>query len=271
MNDKFNTTVTPSGKKDQAAGLMRAFFERIVPEGPGCHYAMYVNSRTGDRCLVKAAGRAELADLCAECDELGYDAYYTPALYGAEGGRRCRNVAALRALWMDVDCDSQSEYGSAGDALTALGEFTESLKLPTPTVVCTGIGIQVYFLLSEDVDRLHWLRLSGLLRRAAEIKDFHCDGRITTDAAAFLQPVGTMHRWARGAAVRPVSLFLDGKAVSPAGLETALAQCEGSETCGFPETEENGERQFAEMVKHYTDAVRRAGSLPAFSSDRSKP
>jgi uncharacterized protein DUF927 len=139
------------------------------------------------------------------------------------------NVAALKALWFDIDF--KGEYPDAKTAILAVRAFTQASALPPPSVlVGSGNGLHVYWPLEQSVPLDRWQKLADALKTAAvdvgfahpELKPTSVDLGCTADACRVLRPPGTLN-WKDPANPKEVKLlYTSGKTYRYEELEAAL-------------------------------------------------
>lgn len=150
-------------------------------------------------------------------DSKGKEVYFACATYDDEavytnknGKLRARRlgdrVQLVQSLWADIDIKpKEGHHQSRKEALRALTAFCAQVKLPAPTIVGSGRGLHVYWILSEPVTSAAWRRLARALKRALEDHDVLIDPQRATDVASVLRPVGC--HWRKEDPAREVKLL----------------------------------------------------------------
>jgi hypothetical protein len=122
--------------------------------------------------------------------------------------RRAANAVALKAIWLDIDCnkDAPKGYRCKEDGLKALKEFCEATKTPYPTaIIDSGNGLHVYWISDKPLSATEWLPYAeDLDALARQHKLFH--DSITTDAARILRVPGTSNN--KQVPPKPVKILL---------------------------------------------------------------
>ena len=77
--------------------------------------------------------------------------------------------------------------------LTALRAFCKATGLPKPTVIKSGRGAHVYWVLDKELPRTEWKPFAERLKQLCVEHDLKADASVTTDAARILRVPGTMH------------------------------------------------------------------------------
>jgi hypothetical protein len=183
---------------------MKSFLSAILPS-QGIYF---IASIKAGRCRNHACHSFdEMVQKAHELDTQGFDTFFACASYqkesyiGDDGKRHQRtkdNSGWVRSFWLDIDCGAdkvrnEKGYAIVPDAGGALQEFVDALGLPKPTVVFSGGGLHVYFLLAEVVTKEQWQPVAQQLKdltRCPAIRLLADDSR-TSDIASILRPVGT--------------------------------------------------------------------------------
>ena len=103
-----------------------------------------------------------------------------------DGGRKKDNVDKLKAFWLDIDCGETKAvvnektgrpegYVNQTEAMLALKKFCGVVGLPRPTIVNSGRGLHVYWVLEEEIARGEWEAVATRLRQVCLKQDFHVD------------------------------------------------------------------------------------------------
>jgi len=109
--------------------------------------------------------------------------------------RLADDVVSIRSLFIDIDVKPEA-YATTQDALRALKDFIDNVRLPMPSaVVGSGSGgFHVHWALSEALDRDSWQVLANALANAALSHGLMCDSQCTIDSARILRVPGTFNR-----------------------------------------------------------------------------
>lgn len=122
--------------------------------------------------------------------QTGTDVYF--AVGSFEGfSRKAVDSIYFKSFFLDLDCGENKDYPSQQEALTALAQFLLDTKLPEPTVISSGYGVHVYWILSEDIPTKEWLVYSKTLKDLCHEKGLRADPSVTGDAARILRVPGT--------------------------------------------------------------------------------
>lgn len=129
-----------------------------------------------------------LVETAENFDLDGYDAYYALGTFDDQNSRKADNVKQLKALFLDLDCGEGKPYPTQSDAIAALKDFCKHYALPKPTsVVNSGRGVHVYWVLSKAYIREEWLPVAERLKAACVEQGLDADPVVTADAARILR------------------------------------------------------------------------------------
>jgi hypothetical protein len=130
--------------------------------------------------------------------------YYTPI-------RSQANAIALKSLFLDIDIkDNNNGYPTLEEAVNALGDFIEAIRLPKlSALVRSGGGIHAYWSMSRALRPREWQPLADALANAARQHGLRCDRAVTADCARVLRVPNTFN-WKTNPP-RPVTLVGGGR------------------------------------------------------------
>lgn len=180
----------------QAAGVAVEtveFFSLVLPD-------------EGFRCIVtpnpKGTGMVQMffenneqaASASQRIDAKGATVYFGCATFVTAGNRKSENALGARSFWLDIDCGAGKPYANAREGVIALHAFCAKVGLPLPLIVASGVGLHVYWTLTESIDADTWRETAHLLRSVAQHHELRVDNSRTTDIASILRPVGSHHR-----------------------------------------------------------------------------
>lgn len=155
----------------------------------------------------------ELEAAGGQLDEAKFDAYYALASFSdADAGRKQSNALALRAFFADIDCGSEKPYQDQAAAAVALKSFLDATGLPMPTIVNSGGGLHVYWVMDRDVLVAEWVPIARALKTLCSKNGLRIDPSVTADCARVLRVPGTHNH--KGGANRAVQILRQGKPVS---------------------------------------------------------
>ncbi len=123
-----------------------------------------------------------------------------------DGPRKRGNIKELRAFWLDIDVKPDQldkAYATQREAFIALRSFVKANDLPAPYVVSSGVGLHVYWPLTEALEGDKWNHYADLFKQITEEAGLKADPSRTSDRASILRVPDTENRKA-GRAVTPV-------------------------------------------------------------------
>ncbi len=135
----------------------------------------------------------DLDDLVADGLADSYDgrnAYYAMASFKDASSRSQSNVKAIKAFWLDVDCkakDPTKDYANKDEGRAAIVAFVKAQKFPLPTIVDSGNGWHVYWLLDEAVTPDVWQPIADKLKTVCLENGLRIDPVCTADSARILR------------------------------------------------------------------------------------
>lgn len=138
-------------------------------------------------------------------DELGIDAYYALATFDVAGERTQVNAKQLKSFYLDLDCGENKPYKTQLDAIKALREFCKNNNLPRPTIVNSGNGVHVYWILNSPVAGVTWVSTAEKLKALCEAQKLYADPVVTADSARILRVPSTNNY--KGETPKPVAII----------------------------------------------------------------
>lgn len=147
--------------------------------------------------------REEFDNKVKELLDAKYNVFYAVAKFKTGDNRKKSNVQGLKALWLDLDCapgkDVVNEktgrpdgYASKKEAKKALAEFCQTVGLPAPTIVNSGRGYHVYWILEEVVTAEEWEPVAYRLRDVCNTQELYVDNNVF-DVARVLRVPDTLN------------------------------------------------------------------------------
>ena len=121
----------------------------------------------------------------------GWNAFFALGTFFDSSSRTAKNMQWMKSFFLDLDCGPDKEFPSQVVAIDELRTFCENNSLPTPTLVNSGRGVHVYWILSAPVCREDWFPVATRLKRLCEEQGFPVDPSRTSDAASVLRVPST--------------------------------------------------------------------------------
>jgi hypothetical protein len=123
--------------------------------------------------------------------EAGLNVWYGVAIYNEPTKKEQANVKELRAFWLDMDIGKPGCYATQQEGALAVRDFVIKNDLPPPTVVSSGYGLHIYFLLTEAIEKLEWDKYAKALKKLVKAHGLKVDNGLTGDSARLLRLPGT--------------------------------------------------------------------------------
>lgn len=122
------------------------------------------------------------------------DVYFSPCLF-SDKERKQEKAQYVKAFWIDVDANGR-EYETKQEAYEAIQAFLAKLSLPTPSLVDTGGGYQLYWPLSYGVTAQDWLPVAQRLKQACVAYGLKSDPTRTADYTSVMRaPFSFNTKW----------------------------------------------------------------------------
>jgi hypothetical protein len=142
---------------------------------------------------------------------------------GAFETRSQANVKLTRSLFIDIDIKNDTNhYQSKEEAIAALRALCYKVGLPKPTIVNSGYGLHVYWLLDVAVPPDTWKPVAEKLKAVVVAEGLLNDTNIIGDTARVLRVPGTIN-FKRGGAV-PVEIICSSPSHSLSHLNDLLSK-----------------------------------------------
>lgn len=197
-----------------------SFLQRVLPD-EGLYCVMFIHDGKVKHNYFPSI--EELASATEKLDSAGFTTYY--AVSSFQGRRRTQdNVSKIKVIAVDLDVDpagKPNKYAAWKDALKDLGRFVSQVGLPKPLIIHSGVGLHVYWVLTDSLSPAEWRPLAASMKSCAIANGLRIDPTVTSDSARVLRAVGTTNRKNDGR----VRVLLDAEPVSV----DALRSCFGTD------------------------------------------
>ena len=169
----------------------------LPPLQEGEHYCSWGNKKVNEEDKVRQRFATSIDELSQQADALQadkYNAFYAMAKFGPkESGRYAVNAIALKSFFIDLDCGEGKPYATLQEGLAKLQEFCKITKLPKPTIVRSGRGAHVYWVLEDPMPKDEWKPHAERLKQLCTEHKFDIDYAVPADAARVLRVPETNH------------------------------------------------------------------------------
>ena len=156
-------------------------------EGYYCVFA----AKAGNRRQEFYTSVNEVIDAANDFNADGYDAYFALGVFEDAGSRKADDVTHLKSFFLDLDCGPSKEFPHQKAAISALRTFCKRHNLPKPTLVNSGRGVHVYWILSQAVCRDDWWPVAERLKNLCAADGFKADPSVTSDVSRILRVPNT--------------------------------------------------------------------------------
>jgi hypothetical protein len=149
-----------------------------------------------------AETREEADEIIEEFKASNVNVFFACSKFGPLNNRTHENVAAIRALWIDLDCGPTKGvpndkgiiegYLDQQIGLAELQKFCKAVGLPKPILVNSGNGIHAYWLIEQTLTRREWEPLAGRLKELCAEHGLIVDRKVF-EASRILRVPDTMN------------------------------------------------------------------------------
>lgn len=169
----------------------------LPPLHEGEHYCAFGIKTVDEKDVVRQKFVGSIEEISARADALvtdGYNAFFAMAKFGnPKDGRTTNNAISLKSFYIDLDCGPGKPYVDIGTGLVALRSFCKTTGLPRPTIVKSGLGAHVYWVLDAAIPRKEWKPYADRLKELCVEHGFDVDPAVTGEAARVLRVPETYH------------------------------------------------------------------------------
>ena len=103
------------------------------------------------------------------------------------------NMRASKAQAIDVDVGEDKPYQTQAAAALALKQWVTTNQLPVPTIVSSGRGLHVYWLMDGEVSADDWRSYGEHIQALADHQGFGIDSSRSSDPSSVLRIPGTLN------------------------------------------------------------------------------
>ena len=187
---------------------IKQYFTEVLPEEKeGCYYCLLRFHGKFPQSTIFAKTKQELLDGVKNWQDSANqltresEIFVCLANLNSNKNRNQDTAVSLKTLFIDIDCkglrsasDSKEfHYNSQEEALEAIDRFVNTMNLPAPTVISSGYGLHVYWVLDKDIPSTEWKVLANRLKKATIRHDLHNDRGLVTNSANILRPPDTFN------------------------------------------------------------------------------
>ena len=107
--------------------------------------------------------------------------------------RFATNARALKSFFIDLDCGEGKPYPTLESGLDALRSFCKATGLPKPSILRSGRGAHVYWILEEQMPVAEWKPHAEQLKQLCMDNSFDIDYAVPADVARVLRTPESNH------------------------------------------------------------------------------
>ena len=159
--------------------------EALADDGLYCIFA--ANTQTNRRVQRFFKTVDALIDGATVLDSQGFNVYFALSTFNKTNSRKVDNVKNIKSFFLDLDCGPTKEFPTQQDAISSLMQVCSVNSLPRPTIINSGRGVHVYWVLKEAVCLADWLPVAERLKALCSKNSFEADPQVTADAARVLR------------------------------------------------------------------------------------
>jgi len=167
------------------------FLDKVLAEGNYyCLLALKDGGKEWDnRKQLFYKTKDALVESAKEWDSRGWDTFYALGSFSDKGSRGADFVENVKAFFLDLDIgdNDNTKYETRPAALAALRDFCKQVSLPKPTVVDSGYGLHVYWVLAEPCPVGKWKVVANRFKKLLVEQNMRSDPAVTSDAARVLR------------------------------------------------------------------------------------
>jgi len=177
----------------------RAFLSAMVPDT--AHYCIFHLKNNNNPRNYFSTSLDDIIHKTLKLTNEGHDVYFALGSFYTDGARTQRNVARMKAVYIDLDVWQESDsdekkakkYPNQKAAYQALKAFCKKVGLPKPVIVNSGNGLHCYWYFDKAIEVIDWQFLANKLKRLCVAEGLKIDPSVTADCARVLRAPGTLN------------------------------------------------------------------------------
>ena len=225
---------------------------------------------------MRSAFAETLDDLISLTDNFaaeGGDVYVSPNSFSGFS-RQSKYASRAKSFFIDLDVGENKEYASQLEALEHLDQVVTKTGMPYPTLVNSGVGVQAYWILDQDISVEEWRPVADALKQFCIAQGLKIDAVVTADASRLMrcpdtfnyktQPPSPTYLISEEITLRSlaeiVSVLNPGTVAPPKPQEpVAVSQILADVPRGLDEaTAAVGKKPYDDIESHYADIVEKS-------------
>ena len=182
-----------------------------------------VGIKNGNVRHIKVDDKEKMPKAAEILNKGKFDVYW--AIAGFNGWRKAENANYIKAFWVDIDCGPDKPYKTLKQGKEALLHWAKNTSVVPPTsIVESGNGLHVYWVLDEAVPHHTWLPVAQKFKACLKVGavTLAVDQSRTADAASILRVPGTYNFKDPENPKEVKEIFNSGKSYSLSGFNKSL-------------------------------------------------
>jgi len=166
--------------------MYKTFLETVLPS-EGTYVIVGIKNKTD----VRQKYAESLEDAYKLVDNFKKDAptniYF--ALSTFEGhSRKTVDSIYIKSFFLDLDVGKEkNSYATKAEAIAGLAQFISNTKLPEPTIIDSGNGLHVYWILKEEIETSKWKPYAEVFKQLCINNNLVIDPAVPADASRVLR------------------------------------------------------------------------------------
>lgn len=203
----------------------KEFLEFVLPKSG--NYCLWVCKGLGENVRQELFGSID--ELLAKADfwmERQYNIFFAISSFQTLTNRKAENVELTKCFCLDLDVGEDKGdkgYPTTEDAAVALKKFVKGTGLPKPTIVRSGRGLHVYWVLEAELPPGKWMAYANAFKKLCFKHGLKIDPAVPADAARILRIPETFHLKDPNNPL-PVEVIVDSGAVSIENIKAILGE-----------------------------------------------
>ena len=165
------------------------FFSLVLPErGKYCIQGLTPTSNKQYFCNTQEEAEARAEELIQQ----QYNVYFACSKFKSNL-RNNKNIECIRVFFLDIDCGKGKPYPDHISGATAGVAFCKSVGLPAPTIINSGNGLHLYWVMDRDLSAAEWKPLAEALKGLCIKSKFDADHAVTADLSRIMRLPGSQN------------------------------------------------------------------------------
>jgi len=172
--------------------MYKTFLETVLPS-----FGTYVIVGIKDKTVVQQKYAENLDKVYEEIERFKTkppnNIYFALSTFKAPS-RKAVDSIYVKSFFLDLDVGKQkNSYATKNEAFVALDKFLNTTKLPEPTIIDSGNGLHVYWILKEQIEIAKWKVYAEAFKKLCVDHSLIIDPAVPADAARVLRVPYTLN------------------------------------------------------------------------------